>query len=70
MDAHTTLTPTADVDLTAIMERDGIETVRRWPLARRYSVTLVDGRNGVGVTVGEALAKALKADAENIRRAA
>ena len=49
-----------DVNLTSIMEREGIYTIKRWNVGP-YSVELRDGRSGTGATVGEALAKA-KAD--------
>jgi hypothetical protein len=58
-----------DVNLTAIIDREGIESVRKWLGGLRYSVTLDDGRHGVGRTVGEALEKA-KASTFSIRRAA
>lgn len=59
-----------DVDLTAIFEREGIRKVERWRALNQYSVTLFDGRLGIGPTVGEALAKAKMPDAENVLRAA
>lgn len=58
-----------DVDLTAIMQREGIERITSY-LVGRYSVMLHDGRFGVGKSVGEALDKAKAADADNIKMAA
>ena len=49
-----------DIDLTAIMERDGIANIRR--TMGLYCVSLQDGRVGVGDTVGDALAKAQASD--------
>ena len=62
------LTASADIDLTAIMQREGIDKIERYP--GRYSVVLNDGRLGIGKTVGEALAKAKAPDADNVRRLA
>lgn len=53
----------------SFMEREGIHQIRHY-LAGRYSVTLHDGRIGVGQTVDEALAKAKRPDADSVRRAA
>lgn len=47
----------ADVGLSAIMRRESIYQVRHYQVGR-FSVTLQDGRRGVGLTVGEALEKA------------
>ncbi len=48
-----------DIDMTAIMDAECIRSVHRWSAPiNRTSVTLVDGRTGVGATVGEALANA------------
>lgn len=57
-----------DVDLTSIMHREQIAKIERFP--RVFSVVLMDGRIGIGPTVGEALTKAKKPDADNIRRMA
>ena len=57
-----------DFDLTAIMERDGIKKIER--VAGRYVVLLMDGRIGIGGTVGEALTKANRAGAENVLKVA
>ncbi len=48
------------LNLTAIMEREGITNIRR--TMDRYCVSLADGRVGVGGTVSEALAKAQASD--------
>jgi len=42
------------VPLSEIMESEEIYQIRRY-LQGRYSVTLQDGRRGIGGTVGEAL---------------
>lgn len=47
----------ADINLTAIMERENIDRIGRYPLGR-FSVVLMDGRIGVGCSVGEALERA------------
>ena len=47
----------ADVNLSAIMEREGIYQVRRY-LEGRFTVQLHDGRSGIGGSVGEALSNA------------
>lgn len=57
-----------DVNLTEIMEREGIAAIKRWP-AGRFSVELDNGNFGVGRSVGNALAKA-KTGADSLRRAA
>jgi hypothetical protein len=59
-----------NVNLTAIFERDDIRKIERHKALGKFSVTLWDGRIGVGVTVGEALAAAHKPDAENVDRIA
>jgi hypothetical protein len=55
-----------DFDLTALMQRENIAKVETY--LHLFSVVLKDGRFGVGETVGEALDKAKKPDAENVRR--
>lgn len=60
----------ADVNLTAIMEREGIEKVQRYKTFGKWSVLLDDGRLGTGATVGEALDNAKRPDAENVNRMA
>lgn len=62
MTAHTRIDPgsTADLHLTRIMLRDDVEVISRYSQGR-FAVRLQDGRVGVGLSVGEALAKA-KAD--------
>lgn len=49
---------TGDFNLTRLMLRNDIEAIKRWSQGR-FSVRLQDGRVGVGLSVGEALAKAL-----------
>ncbi len=49
------------VNLTAIMEREGIRSITRVFSRGPYSVELVDRRVGTAATIGEALTKA-KAD--------
>jgi hypothetical protein len=61
-------TRSRDVDLTGLMQRENIAKVERF--AHRFSVVLMDGRIGIGASVGEALDKAKRPDAENVRRAA
>lgn len=51
------------------MEREGIYQIRHY-LSGPFSVTLHDGRIGVGRTVDEALAKAKAPDADSVREAA
>lgn len=68
MNAHTTITPAVDIDLTAIMEAEGIVKIERF--GPRYSVLLFDGRLGIDATIGGALAKAKLPGAMNVRRAA
>lgn len=51
------------------MEREGIYQIRRY-LVGRYSVTLHDGRIGVGQTVDEALENAKRPDAVRLEIAA
>lgn len=63
------MTRSTDIDLTAIMEREGIRKIERL-LVGKCVVLLDDGRLGIGATVGEALAKAKAPDAENILRLA
>jgi hypothetical protein len=46
------------INLTAIMEREGITDIKRWRIINRITVTLASGQVGSGRTVGEALAKA------------
>ncbi len=55
-------------DLTGAFEREGIFKIER--TAGRFLVVLMDGRAGAAATVGEALAKAQKPDAINVRKAA
>lgn len=57
------------MNLSEIMEREGIYQIRRY-LVGRFSVTLDDGRIGVGQDVGEALVKAKRPDADSVREAA
>lgn len=59
MNAHTRIDDiaAADVDLTAIMRREGIETIRQYRVGM-FFVQLFDGYGGTARTVGEALAKA------------
>jgi hypothetical protein len=54
-----------DIDLTAIMERDGIEKIKRH-LGGWYLVRLFDGRCGSGNSVGEALGNAKSPEAVRI----
>jgi len=50
-----------DIDMTAIMDAECIRTVHRWSAPiNRASVILVDGRVGIGQTVGQAFAAALR----------
>lgn len=56
-----------DANFTRLMIRNEVATIKRWP-AGRFSVELVDGRFGVGGSVGEALEKAQLGN-ENIRKA-
>ena len=56
------VTKTTDINLTAIMEREGIASIRRTIIGARFCVALDDGRVGVGATVGEALAAAQVSD--------
>jgi hypothetical protein len=58
----------ADVNLTEIMRREGIAKVEDY--LTHFSVVLKDGRFGVARTVGQALAKAKKPNAQNVRRIA
>lgn len=60
------MTPVADVNLTAIFEREGIRKIEK--LSCYYAVCLFDGRVGSGLSIGEALAKAKAPDAMNIKR--
>ena len=57
-----------DFDLTALMKRENIAKVERFPPV--WGVVLLDGRQASGATVGEALEKAKRTDAENVRRIA
>jgi deoxyxylulose-5-phosphate synthase len=57
-----------DVNLTEIMRREGIAKIEDYVV--RFSVILKDGRMGIAETVGQALAKARKPDAENVRKIA
>lgn len=47
-----------DVNLTAIMRREGIVNIHWDRLLDRFDVTLADWRAGGGATVGEGLANA------------
>ncbi len=67
MNAQTRIEP-PPVNLTALMEREGIVKIERF--VNRYSVVLHDGRQASALTVGEALEKAKRAGAFNVRRAA
>lgn len=60
------LSPVADVNLTAIFEREGISKVQK--LAQFYHVTLFSGCMGSGLSIGEALAKAKSPDAVNVNK--
>lgn len=68
MNAHARIIPTdtGDFELTALMEREGIAKVERFP--PHWSVVLLDGRQASAPTVGEALAKAKLPTACNVRR--
>lgn len=55
-------------DLTAMLEREGVRKLERF--VNRWSVVLDDGRQASALTVGEAIEKAKRPDAHNIRRAA
>lgn len=68
MNAITRITASADIDLTAIIRRDGIAKIEDY--LTHFSVVLKDGRLGIGKSVGEALAKAKAPDADNVRRLA
>ncbi len=46
------------VNLTAIMEREGIASIKRWRVTDCFTVELVNGHSGRGGTVAEALADA------------
>ncbi|SCY69779.1 hypothetical protein SAMN05660666_02533 [Novosphingobium aromaticivorans] len=46
------------INLTAIMEREGITDVHHFKALGLFSVTLKTGQVGSGKTVGEALSKA------------
>lgn len=59
-----------DINLTALMEREGIAKVQRYKALGKWSVLLDDGRLGEGNSVGAALAKAKQANAVNINRIA
>lgn len=58
-----------DINLTEIMDREGIACVKRY-LVGRYYVELDNGNFGVADTVGNALEAAKDANADNIGRAA
>ena len=60
------MSPVADVNLTAIFEREGIQKVQK--LSCFYHVTLFDGRMGSGRSVGAALEAAKHPDAENVKK--
>lgn len=62
------MTSAMDFDLTGLMQREQIAKVERYP--GRFSVVLMDGRLGIGASVGEALTAAKAPDAQNVRRAA
>jgi hypothetical protein len=71
MNAQTRITAdlsVCDIDLSEIIRREGIEKIGLY--VNRFSVVLFDGRLGIGETVGEALAKAKQADAQNVRNIA
>lgn len=55
-----------DVNLTAILQREGIRKIER--LSEFYTVVLFDGRMGVSRSVGAALAKAKAPGAVNVNR--
>lgn len=57
-----------DENLTAIMEREGVEKVQRYRALGKWTVVLDDGRMGEGNSVGVALAKAKLPDAVNVKR--
>ena len=57
-----------DIDLTAIMEREGIEKIKRYKALGKWSVILDDGRLGEGRSVGAALAKAKLPNAANVNK--
>lgn len=59
-----------DFNLTALMEREGIEKVQHYKALGKWSVVLHDGRLGEGLTVGLALDDAKRADAPNVRKLA
>lgn len=59
-----------NIDLTAIMEREGINHVRRYRALGQWAVVLEDGRCGTGKTVGEALEAAKQPDADNVLKVA
>ena len=56
------MTKTTDINLTAIMEREGIASIRRTLIGARFCVALDDGRVGVGASVADALAAAQVSD--------
>ena len=58
MNAHTTLTAAADVDLSAIMRAERITSVNYDRMLDRFTVHLHDYSVGGGASVGEALAQA------------
>lgn len=56
------------INLTAIMEREGIRCIKRWAVGP-YTVEMSDGRVGTGANVGEAFAKAKADTGEILKRA-
>lgn len=46
------------INMTAAMDANDIQTVRRWRALDRVTVTLYSGQVGSGRTVGEAIAAA------------
>lgn len=59
----------ADFNLSALMNAHGVYQVRRYSPCS-FSVQLDDGRCASGATVGEALERASRLDAINVRKAA
>lgn len=58
MNAHTTMTPAAAVDLTTIMRAERIVGIHWDPALDRFTVHLRDYSAGGGATVGDALTQA------------
>ena len=56
------------INLTALIEREGIDRIRHYRALEKFSVVLIDGRLGIGPTVGEALEQAKSPDAQNVLR--